>query len=266
MSAVYRSTKQSRRGKIERGFTLIEVLVVVAIVALLVSILLPALTRAREQTRQVTCLSRLHQILAATGMYMSQNRDWYPLGPAETIEDHEFDGITYRMVMGNCLWGGRQASHHYPEIKWYQRPLSRLLWRGTPNEDQASLFECPSDKGSIYYPETKGRTIYEMCGNSFYMNVHGENPRFGIRPRAPLSSIVLYEEGNMAFLLGNPPTLPYVYSRNPHRDKGWHGQENRFNLGFLDLHAAYTYVDTLELGGPGWNVRDFFRIWAWLEN
>jgi len=43
------------------GFTLIEVLVVVAIIALLVAVLIPSLAKAREQARQTVCLSHLQQ-------------------------------------------------------------------------------------------------------------------------------------------------------------------------------------------------------------
>lgn len=56
------------------GFTLIEVLVVVALIALLVSILLPSLARARSQGRNAQCLSNLHQLTMGAMEYAAENR------------------------------------------------------------------------------------------------------------------------------------------------------------------------------------------------
>jgi prepilin-type N-terminal cleavage/methylation domain-containing protein len=60
------------------GFTLIEVLVVVAIIALLVAILLPALSRARAQGRNAVCLNNLRQIGLAVTQYAMANSDILP--------------------------------------------------------------------------------------------------------------------------------------------------------------------------------------------
>lgn len=67
-----------RKTRLLCGFTLIEVLVVVAIIALLVAILLPSLSRARAQARSVACLNNLRQIGMAVQQYAVQNADIVP--------------------------------------------------------------------------------------------------------------------------------------------------------------------------------------------
>lgn len=69
------NTRCVRTGRAARtGFTLIEVLVVVAIIALLVSILLPSLSRAKEQARRAVCAGRLHNMGVAVLSYAHSNQ------------------------------------------------------------------------------------------------------------------------------------------------------------------------------------------------
>ena len=60
-----------------KGFTLVELLVVIAMIAVLMSILMPALQRVREQGKRASCLSNLRQLQLCWHMYAFEQR-----GPA----------------------------------------------------------------------------------------------------------------------------------------------------------------------------------------
>jgi prepilin-type N-terminal cleavage/methylation domain-containing protein/prepilin-type processing-associated H-X9-DG protein len=76
------------------GFTLVELLVVIGIIAVLIGILLPSLSKAREQSRTVACLSNLRQIAMANYMYAG---------------DHEGCTVPAGWRSGNNPWGDAEG-------------------------------------------------------------------------------------------------------------------------------------------------------------
>jgi len=64
-----------------KGFTLIELLIVIAIIAVLLTILAPALQKAREKAKMVSCASNQRQLVYGLNLYASENQNKLPPSP-----------------------------------------------------------------------------------------------------------------------------------------------------------------------------------------
>jgi prepilin-type N-terminal cleavage/methylation domain-containing protein len=78
MRASLHLARPARQDGLEKAFTLIELLIVIAVIAILAALLLPTLARAKENSRRCVCKSNMHQISLAMLIYANDNKQFFP--------------------------------------------------------------------------------------------------------------------------------------------------------------------------------------------
>lgn len=122
MTAMKRKIRKSDK-KAVRGFTLVELLVVISIISLLMSILLPSLQRARAQARSILCRNKQKQLGIATHTYAEDNNNEYLLhewasNPSDDNYDPDTLGYFYGRIAPYLSIDDSKHPHHVgPEMR-----------------------------------------------------------------------------------------------------------------------------------------------------
>ncbi|OHB59692.1 MAG: hypothetical protein A2Y12_11555 [Planctomycetes bacterium GWF2_42_9] len=120
-----------------RGFTLVELLVVISIIALLLSILMPSLQKARESGKTIVCRSNLKQVFMAAILYGEDNDGIIPphfFASGGEADDHHI----WSSMIASYL-GSQKATKG-----------AKSGWWTSEGESALKLLKCPSQRDKFY--------------------------------------------------------------------------------------------------------------------
>ncbi len=131
------------------GFTLGELLVVIAVIAVLASLLLPGLARAKSRAQGVVCLSNMKQLMLGWVQYQDDNRDW--LSPSAAGPDAGQHTGNPGWVSGSVSWYVAKGLN-IPDITDGATNTEVMVRAGPgkigPYVGSPGVYRCPGDRSS----------------------------------------------------------------------------------------------------------------------
>ncbi|MDM8005423.1 MAG: type II secretion system protein [Phycisphaerae bacterium] len=225
-----------------RGFSLLELLVVIAMIALLIAILIPALVQARRRVNQLVCQTNLSTIAKGWHLYLAASGSKFlKSGPGLDNVQVNFGGKQGRIA---AFQGPKRLnpSLHLPPVTW--------------SDEAARIFRCPFDSGS-------GRaqpTFFDYQGSSYQMNhlLVGPPGPPGLQPKPGDPCFAVLERAfkevtdlNTGSLANEAKLLlagdcgwynAWESGIGPKDHIDWHGRPMWHNLAFMDGHVKLTRI------------------------
>lgn len=159
------------------GFTLVELLVVVAIIALLLGILIPALSGAREAARSVACLSNLRQWGLGAQMFADENNELFPVNGDNSSDDPGFNVPGIEPSQPWFTWDNWWANAITPRVEQprYDELARRAADSGNPERvptpddpGDGEIFICPSARMPTSPPDQQEAPFGVGFRDEFY--------------------------------------------------------------------------------------------------
>jgi len=177
-----------------QGFTLVELLTVIAIIAILSSLLIPAISKARSKAQATICLSNHKQLLLAWQLYVGDNREELPENSFNCNYWLSFDATMRNWAAGQLSW----------EDNWTDNTNSSLLVPGLNGSlglysRSAAIYKCPADRSETSFngvrrPRVRSVMMNEYLSDSEAIKMGYEMPEW----KAGFPSAILFSTSDFA--------------------------------------------------------------------
>lgn len=149
------------RGKSTRGFTLLELLVVVVIIAIIAAMLLPALAKAKSAAKSAACLNNLKQLDLCLHLYVVDNNDFFV--PNNSL-------ATFVMTSNGPVWTALPGSSWLPDVDADTEIDPSNIMNGLLFQYNKSLgiYHCPADLSTLQ--TTAGQPLPQLRWRSYNLS------------------------------------------------------------------------------------------------
>lgn len=200
-------------------FTLIELLVVIAIIAILAAMILPAVSKAKDISKRIACISQQRQIALAGQAHASDRNQHFPLGAKVLATANPI------ILEKNFVLVGGKATNMVGSLADYLALNIRVDTVANHKADlldrnKYRVFQCPADnadmKGVLLGPNDASTMVLSGGDNLTYVS-YGNNAAFaGYDVKGSFSC----SGGDMRKVM-TPESVMYTGDFKPESDSNW---------------------------------------------